>query len=51
MIGGGAALSALAGMLLHPGTGAFPLLWIMALSSGSGILAILYVMHRARRIG
>ena len=50
MIGGGAALSALAGSLLKPGTGPFPLLWIMCAVTFLGILAILYVIARQRRL-
>ncbi len=50
MIGGGAALSALAGVLLTPGTGPYPLLWIMFLTSFCALLAILYVIQRARRL-
>ncbi|MWD27021.1 Bcr/CflA family efflux MFS transporter [Aquicoccus sp. SCR17] len=51
MIGGGAVLSSLAGVLLRPGTGEFPLLWIMGLSSGAGILCILFVIRRERQLG
>ncbi|RAP41327.1 Bcr/CflA family drug resistance efflux transporter [Rhodovulum viride] len=43
MIGGGAALSALAGALLKPGTGAWPLLIIMAATSAAAVVAVLYV--------
>ncbi|WP_412505446.1 multidrug effflux MFS transporter [Roseovarius sp. SYSU LYC5161] len=50
MIGGGAALSALAGTLLSPGTGAFPLLWLMVGTAASGIVAIALVMRRERRL-
>lgn len=50
MIGGGAALSALAGMLLTPGSGAYPLLWIMLTTALLGIGAIVLVMRRERRI-
>ncbi|WP_317055116.1 multidrug effflux MFS transporter [Roseovarius rhodophyticola] len=50
MIGGGAALSALAGALLAPGTGAFPLLWIMACTSAAGTVAISFVIWRERRL-
>lgn len=50
MIGGGAALSALAGALLGPGTGAFPLLWIMLTSSGLSVASILLVLVRERRL-
>lgn len=51
MIGGGAALSALAGAMLHPGTGAFPLLWIMFLSSAMAVVSIVYVLRRERQLG
>jgi len=51
MLGGGAALSALAGALLAPETGAFPLLWIMVLTGVLGVAAILMVMRRERRLG
>jgi len=48
MIGGGAALSALAGAMLTPETGAFPLLWIMLITALLGIIAILLVIRRAK---
>ena len=51
MIGGGAGLSALAGALLQPGTGAWPLLWIMLITGLMGMLAILYVIRRERVLG
>ena len=50
MIGGGAGLSALAGALLSPETGAMPLIWLMVTTTGLGILPLLYVLHRERRI-
>jgi len=50
MIGGGAALSALAGALLGPGTGALPLLWIMLCTAVGAILAIGVVIWRERSI-
>ena len=50
MIGGGAALSAFTGWLLTPETGAFPLIWIMLLSSAASILAIRAVVRRERRL-
>lgn len=50
MIGGGAALSALAGLLLTPGSGAYPLLWIMLTTSLAGIAAIVLVIWRERRL-
>jgi len=51
MIGGGAALSALAGAVLVPGSGAMPLLVIMELTSVGAVVSILLVILRARRIG
>lgn len=51
MIGGGAGLSALAGALLVPGSGAWPLVLIMLASAAASLVAILYVMHRARVVG
>ena len=49
MIGGGAALSALAGALLDAGTGAAPLIWLMVATTGAGFVPMLYVLARARR--
>ncbi len=46
MIGGGAGLSALAGALLTPASGAFPLLWIMLITAALAIIAIIMVMRR-----
>ncbi len=50
MIGGGAALSALAGTLLTPETGAFPLLWLMVITAGLSVLAITLVIIRERQL-
>mgnify|MGYP005996361561 CR=1 FL=1 len=50
MIGGGAALSALSGALLKPGTGAWPLLWLMTATAAAGIVTILLVFRRERRL-
>lgn len=50
MIGIGAVLSAFAGVLLTPESGAFPLLWLMLISSVLGVISILIVMRRQRRI-
>jgi len=50
-IGGGATLAVLAGALLTPQSGPFPLLWLMLLSSLAGGVATLYVIHVARRTG
>ncbi len=51
MIGGGAGLSALAGALLQPGRGEFPLVWIMFVTSALAVAAILYVIRRERQLG
>jgi DHA1 family bicyclomycin/chloramphenicol resistance-like MFS transporter len=50
MIGGGAALSAIAGSLLSIETGAWPLLAIMLASALCAIVAILFVMARERQL-
>ncbi len=50
MIGGGAALSALAGLLLTPETGAFPLVGIMCTTGVCALLAIGAVYRRERRL-
>jgi DHA1 family bicyclomycin/chloramphenicol resistance-like MFS transporter len=50
MIGGGAALSVLAGILLVPGAGAFPLIWIMFATSAVAVLSILYTIRRERQV-
>ena len=51
MIGGGALLSALAGAVLIPGSGAMPLLAIMEVVSLAALASILMVIRRARRLG
>jgi DHA1 family bicyclomycin/chloramphenicol resistance-like MFS transporter len=51
MIGGGAGLSALAAMILTPEGGAFPLLWMMLITSTLAIVAIAYVIQRTRKVG
>ena len=50
MIGGGAGLSALAGALLTPESGAFPLLWIMLITAMLGLASILMVLRRERKL-
>jgi len=50
MLIGGAALSALAGLLLTPETGAMVLLAIMLASGFGGVVAILVVVRRERRM-
>lgn len=51
MLGGGATLSALAGAMLTPETGALPLLWLMLITSVLGVLAIQVVIWRERQLG
>jgi DHA1 family bicyclomycin/chloramphenicol resistance-like MFS transporter len=51
LIGGGAALAALAGVLLGPGASEMPLILLMLASSVASVLAILFVIRRARAIG
>jgi DHA1 family bicyclomycin/chloramphenicol resistance-like MFS transporter len=51
MLAGGAALSALAGYLLTPATGAYPLLWMMLVTAVLGVTAILVVIRRERQLG
>ena len=48
MIGAGATLSVVAGALLRPETGAWPLIWIMLVCSVLGIATTLWVMRVAR---
>lgn len=50
MLGGGAALSQLASALLHPASGAWPLLWMMLASGVASVIAILLVIRRARHL-
>lgn len=50
MIGGGAGLSALAGVVLNAGGDATPLILLMCLSAAFGVLSILYVIRRSARI-
>ena len=50
-IGGGAGLSAIAGALLGPGSGATPLIALMTLSAAGSILAIIVVIRRRRALG
>jgi DHA1 family bicyclomycin/chloramphenicol resistance-like MFS transporter len=51
MIGIGAGLSALAGTLLTPGSGAFALLGLMLSTALAAIVTILAVIRRERRLG
>jgi DHA1 family bicyclomycin/chloramphenicol resistance-like MFS transporter len=51
MIGGGAALSALAGVLLTPGSTEMPLVGLMTTTSLASILCIRMVIRRERLVG
>lgn len=51
MIGGGAALSVLAGAILSPESGAWPLLVLMFTCGLASILAIIHVIIRERQVG
>ncbi len=50
MIGGGAALSALAGALLTGENGAFPLIYIMLITSVLAVASIVYTIRRERQV-
>jgi DHA1 family bicyclomycin/chloramphenicol resistance-like MFS transporter len=51
LIGSGAALAAFAGVLLGPGATEMPLILLMLASSVASVIAILFVIRRARQIG
>lgn len=51
MIGGGAGLAAIAGVLLGPGATEMPLILLMLASSLASVVAILFVIRRARQLG
>lgn len=51
MIGGGAGLAALAGVLLRPGATELPLILLMVGSALGSLLSILAVIRRARALG
>ena len=51
MLGGGAGLSALSGLLLRDGTSGLPLVAIMNVITVIGIVAILLVIRREARLG
>jgi DHA1 family bicyclomycin/chloramphenicol resistance-like MFS transporter len=50
MIGGGAAFSAYAGVLLVPGSGSEPLQWIMLGTVCMSLVSILYVIRREKQV-
>jgi MFS transporter, DHA1 family, multidrug resistance protein len=51
MIGGGAGLSVLAGLVLQPGRGEYPLIWLMFATAIAGVCSIMLVIWRERQIG
>jgi DHA1 family bicyclomycin/chloramphenicol resistance-like MFS transporter len=51
MIGGGSGLSVLAGVLLTPETGAYPLLLLMLGTAIAGVAAIMMVIRREKTLG
>ncbi|MCV6593000.1 MAG: multidrug effflux MFS transporter [Silicimonas sp.] len=51
MVGGGAALSTLAGVLIQKGGGSLPLIAIMLASVFFGLLAVVYVDWREKQLG
>ena len=51
MIGFGAILSALAGIILTGSVTALPVLWLMVARTLSGLISAIYVIHRAKAIG
>ncbi len=50
LVGGGAAMSVLGGALLGPGSGAWPLLWVMFATSALGLVGIFVVMRADARV-
>lgn len=50
MIGGGSALAVLAGTLLTPETGAYPLILIMLITAVAGLFSILVVIRREKSL-
>ncbi len=50
MLGGGAAMSAMAGLLLSVETGAWPLLYMMSGTASASVVVILLVIRRERRL-
>ena len=51
MIGGGAGLAAIAGVLLVPGATEMPLILLMLASSIASVVSIFFVIRRARQLG
>lgn len=51
MIGGGSGLAVLAGAMLTPQSGAYPLLWLMLLTAIAGVGSIMMVIRREKELG
>lgn len=51
MVAGGAGLATLAGVLMVPGAGPWPLVLIMLASNACALVSILWVIRRARQVG
>ncbi len=51
MLGGGASLAAVSGVILTPGTGPYPLLYLMTATSVGAIVTILYIIRVERMAG
>ena len=49
LVGGGAAMSVLGGALLGPGSGAWPLLWVMFATGALGLVSTYVVMKAGAR--
>lgn len=50
MLGGGASVAALSGVLLQPGSGPLPLLFLMLAAAILSVIAILYVIRREKAL-
>ena len=51
MLGGGASLAAVSGVILTPGSGPYPLLYLMTATSVGAIVTILYIIRVERMAG
>lgn len=51
MLVGGAALGALVGVILVPGSGAYPLLWLMLVTSSLAIVTTMLTIRREKSLG
>jgi MFS transporter, DHA1 family, multidrug resistance protein len=51
MLGGGAALATLTGVILTPESGPYPLLWLMIATSALAIITVAYIIRVERQTG